>query len=315
MKNFLSPRTIDPHYTRGWRTTLRCPTIGRSAKTTNGEPARMPVRTPEPLRTVGLLLSLLPRRPYESLDRAAGYADLGLERLCGTPPAYETATWEEALRDVDGPPGRVWEILQEPALAEIEERTRRLLEEIRAEDTFSRRWAADSLFARLNYLACRLLEPEAVVETGVAYGVSSAFILRALDENGRGTLHSVDLPPLRRGYERLWGVAVPDGLRDGWQLHRGSSGRILPGLLRRSGPVDLFAHDSLHTRRNMRREFEAVWPNLRRGGILLADDVERNLAFADLRQKAPALWRVVRDRERTPLHGKAAPVVFGVAVK
>jgi predicted O-methyltransferase YrrM len=79
--------------------------------------------------------------------------------------------------------------------------------------------------------------------------------------------------------------------------------------------VDLFAHDSLHTRRNMRREFEAVWPNLRRGGILLADDVERNLAFADLRQKAPALWRVVQDRERTPLHGKAAPVVFGVAVK
>ncbi len=40
--------------------------------------------------------------------------------------------------------------------------------------------------------------------------------------------------------------------------------------------MDLFLHDSLHTTRNMRREFETVWPSLRAGGLLLADDVERN---------------------------------------
>ena len=275
----------------------------------------MPVRNPEPLRTLALLLSLIPHRPHEFLDRAAGYADLGLERLSGTLPTDETMTWEEALRDLDGPHGRVMKILEEPALREIEERTRRLLEGIRAEDAFSRRWAADSIFARLNYVACRLLEPDVVFETGVAYGVSSAFTLRALEENGRGTLYSVDLPPLRRQYERYWGVAVPEGLRDRWRLHRGSSGRTLPDLLRRTGPVDLFVHDSLHTLRNMRREFDTVWPHLRPGGILLADDVERNRAFADLRQRSPALWRVIRDREKVPLHGKAAPVVFGIAVK
>ncbi|CAA9442606.1 MAG: hypothetical protein AVDCRST_MAG02-205 [uncultured Rubrobacteraceae bacterium] len=275
----------------------------------------MPVRNPEPLRTAALLLSLLRHHPRELLDRAAGYADLGLERLSGPTPTYETTTWEVALRDLDDPSGRVREVLEEPALGEIEGRTRRLLADIRAEDAFSQRWAADSLFARLNYLVCRLLEPEVVLETGVAYGVSSAFLLRALQENGRGTLHSVDLPPLRREYERYWGVAVPEGLRDGWCLHRGSSARILPDLLRKTGPLDLFVHDSLHTRRNMRREFETVWPHLRPGGVLLADDVERNPAFADLRQKSPALWRVVRDRERAPLHGKAAPVVFGIATK
>lgn len=275
----------------------------------------MPVRNPEPLRTLALLLALIPRRPHEFLDRAAGYADLALERLSGTPSNYDTTTWEGAQRDLDGPHGRVAKILEEPALGEIEERTRHLLEGIRAEDAFSRRWAADSLFARLNYLACRLLEPDTVVETGVAYGVSSAFLLKALEENGRGLLHSVDLPPLRRQYERYWGVAVPDGLRDRWRLHRGSSRRHLPDLLRKTGPVDLFVHDSLHTRRNMRREFEAVWPHLRPGGILLADDVERNRAFMDLRQKNPSLWCVVGDREKVPLHGKAAPVVFGLVVK
>jgi hypothetical protein len=58
-----------------------------------------------------------------------------------------------------------------------------------------------------------------------------------------------------------------------------------------------------------------VWPNLGPGGLLLADDVERNRAFADLRRKDPSLWRVVRDREKDPLHGRAAPVVFGIAAK
>lgn len=275
----------------------------------------MPVRTQESIETLALLLSLIPRRPREFLDRAVGYADLALERLYGKAPSWETVGWEEASRNLADGPGRAAEILAEPALVEVEERTRRLLREIRAADAFSQRWAADSLFARLCYLACRLTTPERVVETGVAYGVSSAFILEALRQNGRGTLHSIDLPPLRRGYERSWGVAVPDGLREGWQLHRGSSRRVLPGLLREIGPLDLFVHDSLHTRRNMRREFDAAWSHLRPGGVLLADDVERNRAFADLRVKNPSLWSVVRDRERDPLHGRAAPVVFGIAVK
>jgi predicted O-methyltransferase YrrM len=275
----------------------------------------MPVLALDHLKTLALLLALLPSRPREVLDRTVGLADLALERLSERTPTDKTVGWEDALRSLEDAPGRAAEILAEPALVEIEGRTRRLLGEIRTSDAFSQRWAADSLFARLCYLACRLTTPETVVETGVAYGVSSAYVLRALEQNGRGTLQSVDLPPLRREYERFWGVAVPEDLREGWRLHRGASRRVLPGLLRESGPVGLFVHDSLHTRRNMRREFDAVWPSLTPGGLLLADDVERNGAFADLRRKDPALWRVVRDRERDPLHGKAAPVVFGIAVK
>ena len=275
----------------------------------------MPVLALDHLKTLALLLALLPSRPREVLDRTVGLADLALERLSERTPTDKTVGWEDALRSLEDAPGRAAEILAEPALVEIEGRTRRLLGEIRTSDAFSQRWAADSLFARLCYLACRLTTPETVVETGVAYGVSSAYVLRALEQNGRGTLQSVDLPPLRREYERFWGVAVPEDLREGWRLHRGASRRVLPGLLRESGPVGLFVHDSLHTRRNMRREFDAVWPSLTPGGLLLADDVERNGAFADLRRKDPTLWRVVRDRERDPLHGRAAPVVFGIAVK
>ncbi len=197
----------------------------------------------------------------------------------------------------------------------MEESTRRLLANIRHEDTYAPHWAADSVMARLCYLACRLTSPEVVVETGVAYGVSSAFIMRAMQENGRGTLYSVDLPPLRRRYERFWGIAVPEELRGRWRLHRGTSASVLPRLLGDIPTVDLFVHDSLHTHRNMRREFDTVWPHLRSGALLLADDIERNLAFDELRRKGPALWRVVRDRETSPLHGNSAPVTFGIAIK
>ena len=270
------------------------------------------MRSVESLRSLGLLLA---QHPREFGARMAGYAELGLQRLFGDPPTYETVRWQSALRDLEAHLGGVAEILDEPALKETEESTRRLLADIRHEDTFVPHWAADSVLARCCYLACRLVHPEVVVETGVAYGASSAFILRALEANGRGTLHSIDLPPLRRGYQRYWGIAVPEDLRDRWNLYRGTSANVLPQLLEKTRTVDLFVHDSLHTRGNMRREFDTVWPCLRRGGVLLADDVERNRAFGELRQKDPALWRVVRDRETSPLQGRSAPVVFGVLVK
>jgi predicted O-methyltransferase YrrM len=270
------------------------------------------VRRAEPLINLALLL---PRRPREFRDRVAGYADLGLEGLWRSSPAYETTRWQGVLRDIEEHLGRLTEILDEPALKEVEEDTRRLLEDIRGGDPFSPRWAADSRFARLGYLLCRLISPSVVLETGVAYGVSSVFMLKALEVNGRGTLHSVDLPPLRSEYERFWGIAVPEALKDRWRLHRGSSARVLPRLLEEIRTIDLFVHDSLHTRGNMRREFDTVWPRLREGAAHLADDVERNGAFSELRQKSPALWRVVQDREESPLHGRAAPVVFGIAIK
>lgn len=258
-----------------------------------------------------------PSRTFREIrDRIFGYADLGLETLFGAKPDYETVGWESALRDLEPRPGLAAEVLDEPALRDVEEETRRTLRDVHPENPRGAQWPVDSMLARCCYLVCRLSKPAVVVETGVAYGVSSAFILAALAQNGHGVLHSVDLPPLRRGYARSsWGVAVPETLKPRWTLHHGASGRLLSGLLDELGTVDVFLHDSLHTRRNMGSEFEAAWPRLRTGGVLLADDVERNRAFGGLRRRDPALWRVVRDVEVRPLYGRAAPVVFGVAVK
>src|SRR5918998_1065929 len=64
-------------------------TIGRSDPT-NGETARMPVPALDHLKTLALLLALLPSRPREVLDRTAGFADLAMERLSNRTPRQET---------------------------------------------------------------------------------------------------------------------------------------------------------------------------------------------------------------------------------
>jgi len=155
-------------------------------------------------------------------------------------------------------------------------------------------------------LICRLLRPRLVVETGVANGVTSAFILRALAENRHGSLHSVDLPPLGGDFHGSVGRLIPDRLRGRWQLHVGSSRRELPKVVD-GNAVDVFLHDSVHTYRTMSWEFATVWPNLRSGGVLLSDDVQDNKAFEEMRTRGVGFWRVVREQDK--------PFLFGIAVK
>src|SRR4051794_1951743 len=95
------------------------------------------------------------------------------------------------------------------------------------------------------YLLVRSLKPEVVVETGVCYGASSAYILQALKDNGRGELYSIDLG--NSPDEPPNDYFVPRPLRDRWHLIIGDSKDELPQLLERLGRIDLFHHDSLHT--------------------------------------------------------------------
>jgi predicted O-methyltransferase YrrM len=44
------------------------------------------------------------------------------------------------------------------------------------------------------YTIIRCLKPRIVIETGVANGASSTFILSALEKNNLGKLYSIDLP-------------------------------------------------------------------------------------------------------------------------
>lgn len=135
-------------------------------------------------------------------------------------------------------------------------------------------------FVRALWCVTRHLRPLNVVETGVARGITSRFVLEALERNGRGNLWSVDLPPPRdRSVHHQIGVAVPDRLRDRWSYVRGSSRRRLPGLLAQLERIDLFIHDSRHTERNLLFELREAWARLSPGGVLMADDVDLNCGF------------------------------------
>jgi len=140
---------------------------------------------------------------------------------------------------------------------------------------------ADSGLARVTWCLTRHLLPAAVVETGVARGLTSSLILDGLERNGRGRLWSIDLPPLiESDLASETGCAVAQDQRERWTLLSGSSRRLLPALVGGLPCISLFVHDSMHTTRNVSFELNTVWPALAPGGVALIDDVERSRGFA-----------------------------------
>jgi predicted O-methyltransferase YrrM len=135
------------------------------------------------------------------------------------------------------------------------------------------------------YALVRAARPRVLVETGVASGQSSLHLLRAIAANGRGTLHSIDLPNVQEGsvlpQGRATGWMVPESLRGPWHLHLGDARTLLPELLDKLGSVDLFLHDSDHSYEHMLFEFEHAYLRLSPGGLLLSDDTHLHRAWDD----------------------------------
>ena len=156
----------------------------------------------------------------------------------------------------------------------------------------------------LQYIITRCIRPLTVVETGVANGISSCYILYALHKNNRGKLYSIDLPNTNTitGEQRAFiplgkepGWVVPYKLRDRWELLLGDAKELLPSLLEEVNPLDIFIHDSSHTYEHMSFEYNAAWKYLRSGGILISDDVSWNMAFEHFKEKMkPKKCRITR---------------------
>jgi predicted O-methyltransferase YrrM len=184
-------------------------------------------------------------------------------------------------------------LMAEPALAEIEAQVERGISTIENHPALPTVHHGDRGLARLCYAICRAIKPTYVVETGVAYGVTTSFLLRALAENGQGALHSIDRPPFDDVAASRVGALVPNALRERWTLHRAASRRILPQLLPALGQIQLFLHDSRHTYRNILWELETATPFLASNGVAVADDIERNVAFATWARRHPDAYAAV----------------------
>jgi hypothetical protein len=134
------------------------------------------------------------------------------------------------------------------------------------------------------YAITRLTRPQHVVEVGVSSGVSSAYLLQALERNRKGALHSVDLPKrppshasrppraswsLPEGREPGW--AIPPALRGRWDLRLGDKRKLVPALAQELDRVDLFVYDVPHDDDRSMTEFLEVDRKLPVGGVAIVD--------------------------------------------
>lgn len=159
-----------------------------------------------------------------------------------------------------------------------------------------------STYRNFLYYLIRKTRPRVVVETGVFHGLTTAWILQALEHNGSGTLISIDLPrrdwakyfpgqsfgPGAEGEDELPaddlpGWIVPDALRSRWTLLLGPSSLHLERVLSEN-PVDLFIHDSDHSYDVMKFECELAL-SVRPDATVVIDDFDLNSYLFECLQK------------------------------
>jgi len=137
------------------------------------------------------------------------------------------------------------------------------------------------------------LKPNKIIETGVLHGFTSLTILQALYNNGKGHLTSIDAPSYPKsgpanddGFKDVLpknsspGWVIPSNLKKEWSLKLGKSSDVLPEIIK-NNKIDFFLHDSEHTYETMMFEFKTIWPNLKKNGVLIADNIDCNTSFFD----------------------------------
>ena len=150
------------------------------------------------------------------------------------PEYFADAEWERHLHERLGVP------LPCHAVADFQERWKLAVGEIAGKgidvgpDSFNGYNDGDGALVRAVWCLVHHLRPAYVVETGVARGLTSRFILEGLRTNNDGELFSIDLAPLDPAMKAQVGMAVGETLRERWTLLEGTSRRHLPRLLKRS---------------------------------------------------------------------------------
>jgi predicted O-methyltransferase YrrM len=237
------------------------------------------------------------KNPAEFVDRIINTAELYYHTYLHKRPNYDSVkTFEETLKELGEYLSRdLGKFLEEDEYQQI---TKHVLDSYKRPDVKAvhGHFNAELDLGRLCYVLCRSQKPEKVVETGVANGATSCFILQALEKNGVGELYSIDLPPLAVYGGSEVGTLVPGYLRPRWHLKFGSSRRVMPPLLKDLGAIDMFVHDSLHSYHNVKRELAVASKRLASNGIVVVDNIAGNSAFTEWSKKhSPGFDRVVRE--------------------
>ncbi len=109
---------------------------------------------------------------------------------------------------------------------------------------------------------------ETIVETGS--GVSTLYILEALDKLGKGHLYSIDPFPF----------CEFEVIHPRYTLIKKKSFEALADLYKQTGAWDLFLHDSDHWIECQMYEYEMARQCVKQGGWIFSDDYEWDAHFA-----------------------------------
>ncbi len=252
------------------------------------------------------LLSQFPKNTNCVYDEIKVRWELMRERATVARPHYEPIDFYELIGEIEkNLQIDLHKFLVEPALFEIEASLIKAKKEISSSEIpFPIIHNGDPKLGMLCYAICRAVKPEIFIETGVAFGVTSSYILKALEVNKKGKLISIDKPPAKPRATEFIGAYIPDELRCNWRLYRGASQKLLPQILSEIKEVNIFLHDSRHTYNNMSAEFKLVEPYLTDRSVLIADDINRNIAFEEsVSRTHPDFWACSTEDSKESLFG------------
>jgi len=139
------------------------------------------------------------------------------------------------------------------------------------------RWNAEEQLFILLYSLIKANNSKLIIETGVANGITTNAIMKALEESGvGGELHSFDvLPETNKAY-----------LGDGnWNFHlvNGKSAHNqIKSVVNSLPKVDIWIHDSNHGYRWQKFEYLLALSVLNKNGILISDDIDASPAWGEL---------------------------------
>lgn len=152
----------------------------------------------------------------------------------------------------------------------------------------------------LIYSILRLNQPLKIVETGVANGHSTFFILNALVKNGKGKLYSMDI-------NSDVGSLITEDLKKNWELFilSKTNKKELEGILKKIYPIDIYIHDSNHFYYWQELEYKLAFKYVRNKGFIMSDDTDSSYAFLDF----------IKSNELNPFFLYDFRKVFGIARK
>ncbi|MBP7173651.1 MAG: class I SAM-dependent methyltransferase [Cloacibacterium sp.] len=122
------------------------------------------------------------------------------------------------------------------------------------------------------------------VETGVAYGWSSLAALLSL-KNRNGVLYSSDMPYLGKDNDQYVGCVVYKNLKPLWKLFRFADKESLPKIFKIQNTFDFVHYDSDKSYNGRMWAYPILFEKLRKGGVLMSDDIGDNAAFMDYCQQ------------------------------